>query len=65
MRVAKSMSKVKRKRRRFLIKLKEKRRAKLQKLKAAYQKSKTAAEKEKIRRKILKLSPTYPIDKLA
>lgn len=52
------------KRRRFIIRLKRKRREKIRKLREKYQKAKTKEEKEKILEKILKIAPHYPIEEI-
>jgi DNA-directed RNA polymerase subunit F len=58
------MSKESPKRRRFIIRLKRKRKAKIKKLKEKLLKASDPQEKEKIINKILKISPSYPIQNL-
>jgi len=58
------MSKESPKRRRFIIRLKRKRKAKIKKLKEKLLKASGPQEKEKIINKILRLSPSYPIQNL-
>lgn len=59
------MSKISPKRRSFEIKSRWKRRWKIKKLKEKYLKAKSEKEKEKIIEKILKISPSYPLEELS
>jgi 2-oxo-4-hydroxy-4-carboxy--5-ureidoimidazoline (OHCU) decarboxylase len=56
------MSKIKPKRRKFIIKLKQKRRKKIKKLKEKYLKATSKEEKEKILEKVKKIAPQYPLE---
>jgi hypothetical protein len=58
------MSKESPKRRRFVIRLKRKRKVKIKKLKEKLLKASGQQEKEKIINKILRLSPSYPVQNL-
>ncbi len=56
------MSKISRKRRVFIIKLKKKRREKIKKLKEKYRLLESQEEREKILEKLFKIDPNYPLE---
>lgn len=55
------MGKISPKRRKFEIRKRRKRRKKIKKLLEKYKKAKTKEEKEKIKEKIFRLAPHYPL----
>lgn len=59
-----AVSKQSPKKRKFQIEQKRKKRKKIKKLIEKYQKAHSNEEKEKIKEKILKIAPHYPLEKL-